>query len=119
MSEEKLKEFGHWNNHKVNVCFGENTLHEIIGSATIETGTDNHLYKAISISIEENQINPDIEFHRCILPKNILIEIALSCDILYTDFGFDIHSHNMKNDLPFKTLKIVKTRFNDESDNIF
>jgi hypothetical protein len=102
-SKEKLNSFGYL--ETTNIVISNN----IVGSASNYAGT-NKIYKVLSLSIEENGIDSDLNFEACILSKEILKEIALMCDVLYTDFGFDIHSHTMKTE-PFNTLKVIKTRF--------
>ncbi len=102
-SKEKLNSFGYLDTKDIVIS------NNIVGSVSNYAGT-NKIYKVLSISIEENGIDSDLNFEACILSKEILKEIALICDILYTDFGFDVHSNTMKSE-PFNTLKVIKTRF--------
>ena len=92
--------------HNTNVIFDETNL-GILGIASKETGTDNKLYKLITITLQDNEIDEN-DFESCILSKEILEEIAYSCNELHTNFGFDIHSHTLKNTYPFNTIKIKR-----------
>jgi len=89
--------------NEMDVCF----IGDLVGSCSKEFGKYG-LYKAISLYIEDNSIDSENDFESCILSKDVLIEIALSCDILYTNFGFDVHSHTMKTDKTLKHLIIKK-----------
>ena len=82
-----------------------------LGLILIESQDMNkHKCKKLKFTVEAHGIDSDLNFEACILSKEILKEIALICDILYTDFGFDVHSNTMKSE-PFNTLKVIKTRF--------
>lgn len=79
------------------ICFEKDN---IIGTCSQERG-EKRLYKAIAIMIPDNDIDPD-DLEAMTITYETVKEIALSCDILYTDFGLQVHSTSFKH-TPFDT----------------
>ncbi len=85
-----------------NITFNNDT---IIGACSVLRG-DTHLYKAVAISMADNEVNPD-NLEECVLDYETVKEIAYTTDILFTDYAIGVHSHSLKSK-PFNTLKIVR-----------
>lgn len=88
--------------HKTDFCIGN----RLIGSHSKEHGKTN-LYKAACIMIEDCGLDYE-DFQSFIITKEEFKEIALSCDTFYTNFGVDIHSHDLKTQYPYNTCKLVR-----------
>jgi uncharacterized protein (DUF1697 family) len=78
----------------------------IKGTVSEEKG-QHGLYAAVCITIEDNGIQGD-NLEAMMLKKETVKEIAYTTDILYTNFGCEVHSHTMKTVYPFNKLKIIK-----------
>jgi len=77
---------------------------DIVKGAVSEEKGKHGLYAAVCITIEDN----DTQGCNLLLSKEIVKEIAYTADILYTNYGCEVHSHTMKTVYPFNKLKIVK-----------
>lgn len=97
-----LKENGFTPVTYADVCFNN-----VLGTCSKETG-NKRLYKAIAITMEDNDIDANgDDLEAMIISFDDMKEIALSCDVLYTDMAMAVHSHSMKSE-PFKSLKIFR-----------
>lgn len=88
-----------------NFCIGDNLL----GCCSKEQGKTN-LYKAACIMIEDCDLDEN-DFQSMVITKEEFKEIAMSCDTFYTNFGVDIHSHDLKTQYPYNTCKLIKVAY--------
>jgi len=79
---------------------------ELIAACSQEQG-ERKLYKGIALMMEDNGIDQN-NLENCIIDTDTVRAIAYSTDVLYTNYGLDVHSWQMKNIAPFNTLKVVK-----------
>lgn len=99
LSEAVLKEMNITpDNYPADACFSDYLI-----------GTYSQDRQTVCLMIEDNLL-PDEQdnFEACILPKEVIQEIAYTVKTLITNFGCSVHSHTLKNVKPFNNLKIVK-----------
>lgn len=89
--------------YPADAIFGEYSNEPVMGTYSKDR-------KTACIMIEDNlteQEQQDLD--KCILPAHIVKDIAYTVDHLITNFGLSVHSYDMKNTTPFKSLRITKT----------
>ena len=94
------------NNGLTPVTYSDVCFKNVLGTCSKELGKS-AAYRAIAVTMEDNEIDPDGDLEAMIISFEDAKDIAMCCDILYTDMALAVHSASLKHP-PFNTLKIVR-----------